>query len=179
MSTSIITASNTQGDNTQKLHWVYGTLTIGAGTYATGGLALKSVLQSLSDWFSSQPPLWVDIAGISGYIYQYNAATGKMMIFVPGGSGTPAGTIVSTSTAPTITTASGNPATAPIGVITGALAQTAGATGITGVQAPTITSTFTGSAGSASAAAEIANSGSLAGPIADTIYFRCSFLRFE
>ena len=50
-----------------------------------------------------------------------------------------AATLTGTNTAPTITTATGNPATAPIGVITGALAQTTGATGITGVQAPVLT----------------------------------------
>lgn len=177
MATGTLTATVSQVDTTQKLHRLYGTLAISAGgTYATGGLALSAVLMALSSYDSDQPPLWIDIVGIGGYIYQYNPATGKMMILV-GAGGTPSGTIVSTATAPTITTATGDPTVAPIGVVTGALAQTAGAAGITGVQAPIVTSTFTGAPGAGGAAGQIANSGSLAGPIADTIQFRCEFMR--
>lgn len=112
----------------------------------------------------------------SGYIYQYAQATG-VLYAMQSGAGTPAGTIVSISTAPTITTASGDPATAPVGVISGALAQTAGASGITGVQAPVITSTFTGSAGTAAALAKLAAAAYPAGVLGDIIKFEAVFGR--
>jgi hypothetical protein len=89
--------------------------------------------------------------GISsgGFIMKWDA-TGKAFraYSTVGAAVTPSGGSI-TASAPTITTATGNPATAPVGVVTGALAQTAGATGITGVQAPTITDTrtFTAAAG--------------------------------
>jgi hypothetical protein len=73
-------------------------------------------------------------------------ANGKVQIFTPG-AGT--GTIVSTSTAPTITTGTNASVTAVIATNGGALTQATGAAGITGVQAPTITSTFTGTGGTA------------------------------
>ena len=68
-------------------------------------------------------------------IFQASAINGATL--AAASAGTPAGSVA----APTITTATGNPATAPIGVITGALAQTAGASGITGIQAPAFTGT--------------------------------------
>ena len=82
------------------------------------------------------------------YVFVQPSGTGSRKTFKllwytsVAGSGTFTGTpsvLTVTNTDPTITTATGNPATAPVGVITGALAQTAGATGITGVQAPVLT----------------------------------------
>lgn len=96
--------------------------------------------------------------GISsnGFIPAWNAA-GKAFRAYAAGSGTvtPSGGSI-TASAPTITTATGNPATAPIGVIAGELAQTAGAADITGVQAPIITDTrtFTADAGALAEASD-------------------------
>ena len=85
MAAASLTATVTLGDNTQRTHRIFGTIAIAAGsTYVTGGIALKAVLAALVDYFSSQPLLWIDIQGISGYIYQYNAATGKMLVLVGG-----------------------------------------------------------------------------------------------
>lgn len=96
--------------------------------------------------------------GISsgGFIVKWDATSKAFRAYsTVGANVTPSGGSI-TASAPTITTASGNPATAPIGVITGALAQTAGATGITGVQAPTITDTrtFAAAAGALAEAAD-------------------------
>ena len=116
---------------------------------------------------------WSEIA--SGYIYQYDSTTGCLFVY-QGGAGTPAGTIVSTSTAPTITTSSGGVTTA-LGVAAGALSEVAGASGITGVQAPTITSTFTGSAGSAGALTPLSAAAYPAGVLADVIKMEAKFCK--
>ena len=112
----------------------------------------------------------------SGYIYEYDESTGCLFAF-SGTSGTLVGTLdapaltmnsytpAGTNSAPTITTATGDPATAPIGVITGALAQTAGATGITGVQAAAFTGTAHVLTGSV-AAPVLSGSSVSAGPLA-------------
>ncbi len=114
-------------------------------------------------------------ATASGYLYQYNEILGQLFVF-EGGAGTPAGTIVSTSTAPTITTSSGGVAT-PLGVAAGALSETAVASGITGVQAPTITSTFTGTPGSAGALTPLTSGAYPASVLADVIKFSARFAR--
>ena len=141
-------------DVTEREEFVQGVLTF-SGNYATGGDTLSFAGSNKIQ--SRSAPNRVEIyeeplaatQTATGNIFVFakgtTQANGKVQIFAPG---TSTGTVTSTSTAPTITTASGNPATAPVGVITGALAQTAGAAGITGVQAPTITSTFAGAAGS-------------------------------
>ena len=116
---------------------------------------------------------WSEAA--SGLIYQYNSATGCLFVY-EGGAGTPAGTIASTSTAPTITTSSGGVTTA-LGVAAGALSEVTGATGITGVQAPTITSTFTGTPGSAGALTPLGAGADPAGVLADVIKFEAKFRR--
>lgn len=104
----------------------------------------------------------------SGYIYQYAQATGVLYV-MQSGTATPTGTI----SAPTITTVSGDPSTAPVGVIGGALAQTVGASGITGVQAPI----FTGSASTAAALAKLAAAAYPAGVLGDIIKFEAVFAR--
>lgn len=122
-----------------------------ASTYGTGGGILVSpnlfgvsILDQienviLADWSSGGP---------AGYIYFWNNHTGAIMFFQSGAS-TPAGTI----SAPTITTTTNAGTTTPVYTNGGALTQVAGATGITGVQAPT----FTGSATAAGVLAEIGN----------------------
>jgi hypothetical protein len=97
----------------------------------------------------------------SGYIYQYNKSLATIQVFSVGG-GTPAGTI----SAPTITTTSGGVAVA-LGVTAGALSEVTGASGITGVQAPT----FTGTPGTSGPASELAASTTPAGVTGDVIHF--------
>ena len=112
----------------------------------------------------------------SGLIYQYTSATGCLFVY-QGGAGTPAGTIVSTSTAPTITTGTNETVTAVVATNGGALTQATGAAGITGVQAPTITSTFTGSSGSAGALTPLGAGAYPAGVLADVILYEAKFTR--
>ena len=108
----------------------------------------------------------------------YNTTTAKIQMFwspattaggtisAPTFTGTPA-TLTGTNSAPTITTGTNATTTTPVYTNGGALTQVAGATGITGVQAPTLTMnsytpagtvsapTFTGSAAAAAALAEV------------------------
>lgn len=139
-------------DVTQSEQFYTGTLAF-SGNYPTGGDTLSFALAGLQ---SNSVPTRVEIyeeplAGsqtATGLQLVYAKGTtiknGAVQVFSPGGG---TGTIASTSTAPTITTGTGSPATAPIGVVAGALVETAGAAGITGVQAPVITSVFTGTGG--------------------------------
>ncbi len=130
------------------------------GTSAGDPLSLIGIVPSNS------VPIFVDIqeepaAGTlaSGVVWKFapgtTQANGAIQAFVAPGV-TATGTISSTSTAPTITTSSGGVSTA-LGVAAGALSEITGASGITGVQAPTITSTFTGSATSAAALTNLGN----------------------
>ena len=102
---------------------------------------------------SNSVPLFVDIkeappAGTlpSGISWNFapgtTQANGALQALVGGSS---AGTVASTSTAPTVTTLVNASTANPVAVTGGALTSTTGETGVTGVQAPTITSTFTGS----------------------------------
>jgi hypothetical protein len=149
-------------------------------TYATGGLAFTTGAGFVAMGpYANRTPLEVRIQGVNGYVYTYIASTGKIEIRQGSGGGfTPAGTISSTSTAPTITTSSGG-VTVALGVAAGALSEVTGATGITGVQAPTITSTFTGSAGTGAVAplGELPASSIPAGVSGDTITFVAVFPR--
>lgn len=112
----------------------------------------------------------------SGYEYRYNKSFATIQIFQVGAA-TPAGTIVSTSTAPTITTGTNATVTAVIATNGGALTQAAGATGITGVQAPIITSTFTGSAGTAGPLSELPAGALPAGVLADIINWSSTYAK--
>lgn len=121
----------------------------GPASYVMGGMPLAPQLVGMKEILGIQQ-MGGNAASVGYGIYPVTAPDTKswnIQVTVSAGF-TPAGT----NSAPTITTATGNPATAPIGVITGALAQTAGATGITGVQAPT----FTGTAVAAAAEAQVA-----------------------
>ncbi len=142
-------------DTTQKELFIDFTvvLTGSYGTSSSNGDTLD--LTALGDALkSTQLPNWVEFgeyppAGTAPTGYEFGYAPGTTqangVLTIMGGAGTPVGTVSSTSTAPTITTSSGGVATA-LGVVAGALSEVTGATGITGVQAPTITSTFTGTA---------------------------------
>lgn len=110
-------------------------------SYPTGGEALSLGTLGLSE---------VDIVLISqksGYILEYDYTNNKVLAYRSAGF-TPAGSVA----APTITTIT-NAAPVAIGTNAGALTQTTGATGITGVQAPA----FTGIAVAAAALIEVAN----------------------
>jgi hypothetical protein len=142
-------------DTTQKQLFIDFTVTLSGnyGTNSSNGDTLN--LQSLGDALkSTQLPNWVEFgeyppAGTAPTGYEFGYAPGTTqangVLTIMGGAGTPVGTVSSTSTAPTITTSSGGVTTA-LGVAGGALSEVTGATGITGVQAPTVTSTFTGTA---------------------------------
>lgn len=122
-----------------------------AGSYP--GTSAGDTLSLIGIVPSNSVPVYVDIqeqpaAGTlaSGLLFRFapgtTQANGALQVFQP------SGTVSSTSTAPTITTVndSGSP-THALGELTGALSANATAiTGITGVQAPTITSTLTGAA---------------------------------
>lgn len=69
-------------DETQKLVSLYGTLIVGAGNYAAGGLALDSVLLALPEGIQTSTGVLrclINSRTGSGYIYQ-RLANGKMMI---------------------------------------------------------------------------------------------------
>lgn len=82
MPVAVLTITSKHGSNNQKWEEYLGTLTVGAGTYVPGGLALDSVLLAgLSPKTNSAPLaclLWSTKG--SGYIYQRIRATGNMMI---------------------------------------------------------------------------------------------------
>lgn len=138
---------------------VYSTLTGSAG--ADTGTATGN---------NCPQPAQVDFwsANNSGYIYQYKASTGNLFV-LQSASLTPAGTI----SAPTITTLTNAGITAPVYVNGGALTETTGATGITGVQAPT----FTGTATTAAALAKLAAAAYPAGVLGDLIKYRATFAK--
>ena len=173
-------------DTTQKQVFIDFTvvLTGNYGGASTNGDTLD--LTALGDALkSSQLPNWVQFgeyppAGTAPTGYQFGYATGTTqkngVLTIMGGAGTPVGTVASTSTAPTITTSSGGVTTA-LGVAAGALSEVTGATGITGVQAPTITSPFTGTPGSAGALTPLGAGAYPAGGLADVIKFEAKFRR--
>ena len=149
-------------DKTQKWQMYKGQIAIGSGgLYATNGLPFAL---SGAAVLTSTPIDWMEMYSLTtGFIYKWDPVNRTIRIFSPSVA---TGTVDSTSSAPTITTSSGGVSTA-LGVAAGALSEVAGASGITGVQAPTITSTFTGTGGGA--ATELTNGASVT---ADTLYFR-------
>ena len=82
MSVATLTLTSYHGTNDQKFERFIGTLTVGAGTYVPGGLALDSVLLSTLLPKSNSAPiaclLWSTKG--SGYIYQRIRSTGNMMV---------------------------------------------------------------------------------------------------
>jgi hypothetical protein len=143
-------------DVTDREEFVQGAITF-SGNYVTGGDVLSfagtNKIQSRSApnrvEIYEEPIAGTQTATGFNFVFAKGTtqANGVLQIFSPG---TATGTIVSTATAPTITTGTNATVTAVIATNGGALTQAAGAAGITGVQAPIITSTFTGS-GSGSA----------------------------
>jgi len=152
-----LTFDNLQGvpDVTDREEFVSGVITF-SGSYVTGGDTLSfagtNKIQSRSApnrvELYEEPLAASQTATGATFVFAKGTtqANGKIQIFRPG-AGT--GTVASTSTAPTITTVANASTAAPVYVTGGALTEIAGATGITGVQAPTITSTFTGTGGAA------------------------------
>jgi hypothetical protein len=171
-----VSYSSTLSTTTQKTVEFYGTATVQASpaTYATGGLLAASGAAFLNlGPYADRTPLLVTVQSQSGsgYTYTYVPTSKKLMIQT---GGTATGTVASTSTAPTITTGTNATVTAVVATNGGALTQATGATGITGVQAPTITSTFTGSA---TPGGEIGTGSIPAGVSGDTIVFHAVFPR--
>jgi len=152
-----ITFDNLQGvpDVTEREEFVQGVITF-SGNYPIGGdtLSFAGTNKIQSRFAPNRVELYEEPLAASqtatGNTFVFakgtTQANGKIQIFAPG-AGT--GTVASTSTAPTITTGTNATVTAVIATNGGALTQAAGATGITGVQAPTITSIFTGTGGAA------------------------------
>lgn len=144
--------------------------------YVTGGLGINWFPMTslttggtfIADTSATTPSnATFESQGTTGYVYRWNRTSNTLQIY-QGAGATPAGTI----SAPTITTATGDPSTAPIGVVGGALAQTAGAAGITGVQAPV----FTGTAQAAAALSEFPDATALPQAIInDLIVFVAKF----
>lgn len=140
-----------------------------SGNYVTGGdtVDLTSITPALGQQNATvgYPGNIKDFAVISapaGYTASLVKGTTlknwKLQVLQSAG-GTPAGTI----SAPTITTLSGDPTVAPVGVVAGHLAQTAGAAGITGVQAPVFTGTPAAAGGLSELPAAAYPAGVLAG----------------
>jgi hypothetical protein len=120
---------------------------IALGTYATGGVSVSPQALGLKVIYGARILGYKDSAS-GGYEIKWDYDNNKLMAFRSAGF-TPAGT----NSAPTVTTTTNATITAPVYTVGGALTQTTGATGITGVQAPT----FTGTAVAAGVLAEVAN----------------------
>jgi len=137
--------------------------TPGSNDYVTGGYVVNGLSQLGIEWI-----IGVDVVGNNSAAAGYapyttlnftapsvNATQLNFQVYTVSGF-TPAGT----NSAPTITTTTNAGTTTPVYTNGGALTQVAGATGITGVQAPV----FTGTAIAASSIfAEVANGGNLSG----------------
>lgn len=77
-------------DETGRFERHIGTVAIQASpaTYATGGLALSFLNESVKSNNPAQQVSIYSVAG-SGYVYAYNASTGKVQIFQSAGSAAP------------------------------------------------------------------------------------------
>lgn len=84
-STAVPTVTNSWWDG-QRQH-VVGTLAVGASpaTYAAGGIVLSFAVAGMPAIAQGQPPVWVQVRGIAGFLYSYaagtTAANGKLMAF--------------------------------------------------------------------------------------------------
>lgn len=87
-STTSISVSPNKEDVTERHTTAFGTVTIAAGDYATGGLTLSLANAAVhAGWL----PVWVEILSpTSGYVYRFNPGTtlanGKLLIFVQDGT---------------------------------------------------------------------------------------------
>ena len=132
-----------------------------ASDNGTGTGKFKSGIEAV---YTADPPIEVQFFSNKGYNYCWNYVNQTVQIFVNGaGSGT--------ISAPTITTLTNATTTSPVYVNGSALTETTGATGITGVQAPTFTGTGGGALAEAALGASVAFDG--------TIHFRASFIRAQ
>ena len=104
-----INSKVTLGEKNQKTVRFYGTITFSAAadTYATGGLLplAGAALKNLGP-FADRVPLavYIDSQIGSGWWYNWNQTTGKLMILSGAGSGTAAPTEVTNNTALNATT---------------------------------------------------------------------------
>jgi hypothetical protein len=133
------------------------TLQPAVADYATGGYLIQGIggtTENTGNVGIDKVLFVLPTGGQGGLSLVWNPSTSKLQIFQRGAV-TATGTVASTSTAPTITTGTNATVTGVVATNGGALTQTAGASGITGVQAPTITSTFTGTAVAAGALMEV------------------------
>jgi hypothetical protein len=101
---NITTRPTSFGSVDQETVTFMGTISFSAATdtYATGGLLAAAGFAALNlGPYADRTPLFVDIqsqAG-SGFQYQYNVSTKKLMIIAGGGSGTAAASEVTNGTA--------------------------------------------------------------------------------
>ena len=101
---SIANPALTLGDTAQETVIYFGTISFSAATdnYLTGGLlgATGFAVSNLGP-YADRAPIYFDVntqAG-SGWEYEYNVATKKLMIIAGGGSGTAAAVELTTATA--------------------------------------------------------------------------------
>jgi hypothetical protein len=89
-------------DNTQRRAIVRGTLAISAspGTYPTGGFSLAPVfkLEAIKNVSGVPAGLFIYSVSGSGYIYVWNRANNKLMVFQSGASATPQGELPAAAT---------------------------------------------------------------------------------
>ena len=69
---------------------IFGTI-VASGNYAAGGDTLD--LTQLGSILRAKDPLFVEIQGISGFVYQYNPTTKKVLVYcnTAGGANAPLG----------------------------------------------------------------------------------------
>jgi len=83
-----------------KWQLVFGTLAVGAGDYATGGLTVS--FANNSEIKSGSVPVGGHVEGIAGYIYRYvpgaTKNVGKLMIFQDSGGVTPLAQLAAAAT---------------------------------------------------------------------------------
>ena len=99
-STTSISVSRSKTDVSERHLIAFGTITVAAGDYATGGLTLSLADAAIS---ASWLPVWVDILSpTSGYTYRFNPGTtlanGKMLIFVQNGTTGPLAQLAAAAT---------------------------------------------------------------------------------
>ena len=159
---------------------------VASGSYSTGGDSLDFAPVM---GYTNKQPTWVHIEGIAGYIYEYDY-TNKKVLVRQSGSAANAGTvaITGTSTKPTFTVNAGTlSSTLTVGLdADSAAANFIGSTGVTtnrtltttspvGTPTLTLTGTFSGTASTAAALAEIPASSYPAGVTGDTITARVAW----
>ena len=177
-----VVGSITNVDATLNSFIVEGTITV-SGSYPGSGNGDTLSFAGFDQIKSSSPPRFVEIkeqpaagTAVSGLLYDFapgtTMANGKMIVSVPRGAFTPAGT----NSAPNLTIGAGTPATYPVGTAANTGTTTLVATGavtVPGVAAPT----FTGTAVAAGAATQLGNV-SYASVNAANIVFRAVFTKF-